>query len=474
LSHDASLRVVSTLPFPPALPQAKAPLSLIRMIPSVAQCKTEFEQARRRRRSEPMQFSDIRWEALDRFLSLGFPTTHDEEWRFTSVAALAEEIFTLAAEPAAGGAQHAGLAPLRLPDLFGTELVFVNGYYVPGASTPGSLPPGACAEPLAAVLDSSPGDVASHLTRVASFERHAFVALNTALFADGACIVVPAHTVVDKPIHVQFISTGEADMRPAMSHPRVLVVLDDGSRATIVESYGGPAAVKYLTNAVTEIVLGEDAVLDHYKLQHESTEAYHISTTQVVAARNANWSTHSISLGGSLVRHEVAVVLGGENGNCTLNGLYLADRRRLVDHHTTIDHVMGQARSRNNFKAILADQATGVFDGTIVVGPDAQKAHIRQTSRALLLSGDARIHSTAHAEMLAPEITSTQRAGARQLDENAASYMRSRGVGHAEARRLAILAFARDVLNRMPLQPLRSQFEELLQPYLDRMLGSVT
>ena len=442
------------------------------MIPSVAQCKTEFERSRRRRRSEPMQFSDIRWEALDRFLSLGFPTTRDEEWRFTSVAAMAEKIFTLAAEPA-GGAHHVGLAPFRLRDVFGTELVFVNGYYSPGASTPGDLPPGACAEPLAAILDSSPGDVAAYLTRVAPFERHAFVALNTALFADGACIVVPAHTVVEKPIHVQFISTGEADMRPAMSHPRVLVVLDDASRATIVESYAGPAGVQYFTNAVTEIVLGENAVLDHYKLQHESTEAYHITTTQVVAARNANCSAHSISLGGALVRNEVVVVLGGEDGTCALNGLYLADGRRLVDNHTTIDHVMRQARSRNVYKGILADQARGVFDGKIFVGPDAQKTDTRQTGRALLLSEDARINSTAHLEILASDITCMQRAAARQLDEDAAFYIRSRGLGRSEARRLAIVAFARDVLNRMSLRPLRSNLEELLQPHLDRMLGSV-
>ena len=418
-----------------------------------------------------MQFSDIRWEALDRFLLLGFPTTQDEAWRFTSVDAIAEEIFTLATE-SAGGAQRAGLAPFRLPDLFGTELIFVNGYYVPGASTQGNLPAGARAQPLAAVLDSSPGEVVSHLTHVAPFERHAFVALNTALFADGACIVVPAHAVVEKPIHVQFISTGEADMRPAMAHPRVLVVLDDGSRATIVESHLGPAAVKYLTNAVTEIVLGEDAVLDHYKLQHESTDAYHISTTWLRHETRTGRRTPSVWVVRSFVTKSPSC-LAARRGTAHSTGCIWRTARRLVDNHTTIDHVGRQARSRNVFKAILSDQATGVFDGTIFVGPDAHKTHTRQWSRALLLSGDARINSTAHAEMLAREITSTHRATARQLDESAAFYMRSRGLGRAEAHRLAMLAFAHDVLNRMPLQPLRSYFEELLEPHLERMLGSV-
>ena len=148
-------------------------------------------------------------------------------------------------------------------------------------------------ESILAILDSSATDIISYLARVARFERRAFVALNTALFADGACILIPTHTVLEKPIHVRFISTGEADLRPAMSNPRVLVVLDDASQATIVESYVGPKGVQYFTNAVTEIVLGENAALDHYKLQCESMEAYHTSATHVVAASGANYSAHS-------------------------------------------------------------------------------------------------------------------------------------------------------------------------------------
>jgi Fe-S cluster assembly protein SufD len=261
-------------------------------------------------------------------------------------------------------------------------------------------------------------------------------------------------------------------MKPAMSHPRVLVVLDDHSQATIVESYAGPDGVEYFTNAVTEIVLGEDAVLDHCKLQHESTEAYHIGATHVVAARSATYSAHSISLGGALVRNDVVTLLGGEGATCTLNGLYLADGERLVDNHTMIDHAMPNCVSRQRYKGILGDEARGVFSGRNIVRAGAQKTSARQINRALLLSHHARMDAKPELEMLAGEASCTQRVAVEQLDADAMSKLRSRGMGDAEARRLLVLAFSRDVLNRLRVPPLRSGVEELLQRRLDRLLGS--
>ena len=436
--------------------------------------KTEFERARRWRRGrrEPLQFGDLRCEALDRFLSLGFPTLQDDEWRFTNVAPIAEKIFTLALQ-SASDARYLSLTPLRLPDDFGTELIFVNGHILTEASTCRGLPLGARVESLSQILDSSSPDVISHLARVAPFERRAFVALNTALFADGACVLIPAHTVVEKPIHVRFISTGEADMRPAMSNPRVLVVLDDASQANIVESYVGPKGVQYFTNAVTEIVLGENAVLDHYKLQCESMQAYHTSATNVVAASGADCSRHCIHLGGALVRDEVVAVLGGQGVKCTLNGLYLADGERLVDNHTTIDHAKRRCRSHQIYNGILADRARSVFDSKIMVGADAQQTDAKQTNRTLLLSEETRISSTSHLENLAKEVHCIQRAVSRPLDREAAFYARSRGLGDAEARRLVIFAFVRDIVNRLPLQLLARGVEELFQRQLEGMLGSV-
>jgi Fe-S cluster assembly protein SufD len=305
---------------------------------------------------------------------------------------------------------------------------------------------------------------------VAPASRHAFVALNTAFLADGAFIHVPAHAVVEKPIHVLFLSTGAGNGTPLMAHPRVLVVLGDNSQASVVESYAGPEGTRYLTNAVTELVLGPHAVLDHYKLQHESVEAYHVGGTYIHAARSANCSSHSVSLGGALVRNDVVAVLDGEGGECTLNGLYLGDAQRLVDNHTTIDHAKAHCGSREIYKGILADRARGVFNGKIIVRADAQKTDAKQTNRALLLSHDAQINTKPQLEILANDVKCTHGAAVGQLDEEAVFYLRSRGIGRAEARRLLIHAFAGDVLQRMPVVAIREAVERVLQRQLARAL----
>jgi Fe-S cluster assembly protein SufD len=452
---------------------------MVSIPPPITQMKTEFERARRWRRArhEPLQFGDIRWEALDRFLTLGFPTTQDGDWRFTDVAPISEKIFTLAL-PSANDLKYLSLMPLQLPGDFATELVFVNGYFLAAEPSHAVLPTGIRLGSLSEVLDSNTTEVTSYLARVAPFAYRAFVALNTALFGDGACILIPAQSVLQKPIHLRFISTGEADRRPAMSNPRVLVVLGDQSRATVVESYVGPKGVQYFTNAVAEIVLGENAVLDYYKLQCESNEAYHTSATNLVMACGANCSRHCINAGGALARDEVVAALGGEDVKCTLNGLYMADGERLVDNHTTILHRMQRCRSHQVYNGVLAGHARGVFNGKIVVGATASQSDAIQINRTLLLSEGARIDSTKHIERLAKDAHCIQRRIIRRVGEEAGlpslahAYVRSHGIGDAEARRLVIHAFIRGMLKRLPLQPIAVGLEELLQPQLEHMIGS--
>ena len=452
---------------------------MVSIPPPITQMKTEFERARRWRRGrhEPLQFGDIRWEALDRFLTLGFPTTWDEEWRFTDVAPISEKIFTLAL-PSANDVKYLSLVPLQLPGDFATELVFVNGCFLAAEPSGAVLPTGIQLGSLSEVLDSNATEVTSYLARVAPFADRAFVALNTALFVDGACILIPTRTVLEKPIHVRFISTGEADRRPAISNPRLLVVLGDQSRANVVESYVGPKGVPYFTNAVTEIVLGENAVLDHYKLQCESNEAYHISATNLVVACGANCSRHCINAGGALVRDEVVAVLDGEDAKCSLNGLYIADGERLVDNHTAILHRMQRCRSHQVYNGVLASRARGVFDGKIVVDGAASQSDAKQTNRTLLLSEGARVDSTKHLEKLAKDAHCIQRRVIRRVGDEAQwpslvyAYVRSRGMGDAEARRLVIRVFLRGMLKRLPLQPIAVGLEALLRQQLESMIGS--
>ena len=429
----------------------------------------EYENALRRRSIEPPAWlARTRADALNRFRALGFPTPRDEEWRFTSVAPIADRAFTLGDEAAAASGRS-DVDRFRLPGSLSAEIVFVNGHYVRALSTAGRLPAGTSIESLVSALASRADDIEPYLTHLASVERQAFTALNTAFLADGAWVRIPPRVILEHPIHLLFIST-PSDGRATMSHPRVLAILGEGSQASIVESHAGPDEAAYFTNAVTEIVLGENAVLDHYKLQHEGALAYHVAATHVRAQRSASCTSHSISLGGSLVRNDVFAVLDGDGAECTLNGLYLADEQRLVDNHTTIDHAKPHCGSREIYKGVLADRARGVFNGKIIVRPDAQKTDAKQTNRALLLSEDAQINTKPQLEIFANDVKCTHGAAVGQLDDEAVFYLRSRGLAESEARRLLIHAFAADVLNRMPLESIRAGVDQVLQQRLAHAL----
>jgi Fe-S cluster assembly protein SufD len=435
--------------------------------PPVAQFKTEFERARRWRRSrrEPLQLDDIRWEALDRFLALGFPTTLDQEWRFTNIDPIAEKIFTLAAEPA-NDTTHQLLSPFPLTDEFGAQLVCLDGYCLSDVLPIRNLPAGVRLESLSKVLDSKAADVDTYLTRVALFKQQPFVAMNTALFTDGACVLIPPHTVIERPIHVRFISTGEADRRPAMSHPRVLVVVDDYSHATIVESYTGPEGVQYFTNVVREIVLGRHAALDYYQIQCEGGQAYHTSATYIVAASSAGCLAHSVNLGGELVRNEVVAVLGGESVNWSLKGLYLVDRERLIDNHTSVEHSMPYCRSNHVYHGIVTDRGKSVFDGKVRISANAHNTNAKQTNHALLLSDRAQINSAAQFENSARKANYIQRTVTRNIADEVQHYIRSRGLAEEKAHQVVIRAFVRHMLKSLDLQPLASHVGELIQQRL--------
>jgi len=413
----------------------------------------EAERIGAERRRDPAWVARIRREGLERFHALGFPTTRDEEWRFTSVAPIAEGRFALA-EDGALSARRDDLAPFEWRGDLAATLVFVNGRYAEAISNAGRLPRGVRVESLAAALPRPTTELEAHLNRVAIGDRQAFTALNAAFLVDGAFVHVPASTIVEAPIHLLFLSTGEA--QPTMAHPRVLVVLDTNSQATIVETYGGGAGAHgYFTNAVTEVVTGENAILNHYKVQRENPSAFHVGAMNLRAAKNAHVACHSISLGGALVRNDVMAVLDGEGAGCTLNGLYLSDGTRLVDNHTTIDHAQPHCGSREIYKGILAGRARAVFNGKIVVRPDAQKTDAKQTNKALLLSEEAQIHTKPQLEIFANDVKCTHGAAIGQMDDEAIFYLRSRGLSEHEARHVLIRAFAGDVLNQMPLEPLR-------------------
>jgi Fe-S cluster assembly protein SufD len=368
----------------------------------------------------------IREEARRRFADLGFPTTHDEDWRFTSIA------------------------PISRTDFEGRTGL---------PACPAALPRGV------EISKLSESSVEPYLARYASYQSNAFVALNTANFEDGLFIHIARGAVIEQPI--ELIVQSSANGHPTASHPRILVVAEPDSHATIVETYTGSGGA-YLTNCVTEIVAGDHAVVDHYKLQTEGAHAFHVSTLQIQLGRDANFRSHSLSFGGALVRNDVNAVLS-EGCECTLNGLYLVGGEQHIDNHTSIDHAKPHAASHELYKGILEGHSTAVFNGKILVRKDAQKTDAKQTNKNLVLSEDAVINTKPELQILADDVRCTHGATIGQLDPEGIFYLQSRGIGLADARDLLIYAFARDIVDRIKVASLREQLEKLL---LEKLHGT--
>jgi Fe-S cluster assembly protein SufD len=394
-------------------------------------------------------FRELRRKAIDRFASAGFPSGKEEAWRHTDVSGLAGVPF----RPATGTPNPAQFAGLAKGPLKGCQIAFVDGRYAPAFSSL-DLPAGVRVMSLAAVLRDDPRRVEPWLGRHASWEQSAFAALNTAFVNDGAFVFVPRGMAFETPIHLLFISSlhGEA----YVTHPRILLVLEEGAQATVVQSWLGPAGGSYWTNAVTEAVLGDGAILDLTKVQRESHEAFHLETLQVSQGRGSTFTHHSISLGARLSRNDTGTALG-EGAECSLLGLYEVAGSQLVDHHTAIDHAKPHATSRELYKGVLDGTARAVFDGKIVVRPGAQKTSAIQTNRNLLLSKEALVHTKPQLEIFANDVKCKHGATIGQLDEAMLFYMRSRGIGLAEARRLLVLAFAAEIVDTVKSPAVRSQ-----------------
>ncbi len=408
-------------------------------------------------RGEPSWLGALRRKALERFADLGFPTTRDEEWRYTSVAPIAKTPFRVAASRRRNGVSRRDLEHVLFGGPECTLLVFVNGHYAPELSHLLPLPEGVKAGSLADFLEREPALVEPHLARHARFEDQAFVALNTAFLKDGAFVHVPRMKVLSEPIHLLFVTTGNS--APPVSHPRNLIVVEEGSQAAIVENYVTLSGGAYFTNAVTEVVAGESSVVDHCKLQREGEEACHVCTIQSHLGRNSRLSSHAVTLGGALVRNDVNSVLDAEGAECVLNGLYLAVGCQHMDNHTFIDHARPEGTSREFYKGILAGASHGVFNGKIRVRKDAQKTDARQTNRNLLLSEAALVDTKPQLEIHADDVKCNHGATIGQLDEDALFYIRSRGVDEARARSLLVHAFASDIVERIPVEPVRTGLE---------------
>ncbi len=345
-------------------------------------------------------------------------------------------------------------------------LVFLNGHFSPEHSTLQGIPDGVIVKSLGQAIRENTDQVANNIAGYPESFEHAFATLNTAHLRDGAFVFVPKNTLLEKPIHLFYLTTATTD--PVVTYPRTLVVAEAGAEATILEEYTGQEGDVYLTNAVTEVVVGENARVDHLVLQHQSREAFHVGATHARLERNSNYFNNIISFGGKIARNDPTAVLGGEGGHASLDGLYLVGENQLIDSHTAIDHALPNCTSHELYKGILRDNGHGVFNGKIFVRKDAQKTDSKQSNTNLLLSELASIDTKPQLEIFADDVKCTHGATIGRLDDKSIFYLRARGIGLEDARTMLVYAYAAEILEHVRNQAVREYAFTLLDQRLEK------
>jgi Fe-S cluster assembly protein SufD len=406
----------------------------------------------------------IRRDAMHRLMELGFPTTRQEEWRFTNVSPIMKNAFHPIFRYELNGVSKSDIQPYLVEGA--VQMVFINGLYSPELSDSGLFPAGVVAGSLKDMVKDQTVNIQSYIHQWKMGEENAFTMLNTAFLWDGAFLSVRQGVVLENPVQLLFIQTDREQMYA--SQPRNLIVAGIESQFKIIETYIGLGNNTYLTNSVTELVLGDHSVVEHEKCQVENINAYHIGTTYVQMQAASHYTSNSISLGGAIVRNNIIACLDAEGSECTLNGLSLGRGTQVIDNHTVIDHSKPRCSSHELYKSILDDGSKGIFNGKVFVRKDAQKTDAKQTNKTLLLSDDATMNTKPQLEIFADDVKCTHGATIGQLDDEQLFYLRSRGIDLDAARDILTSAFAREVIDRITIEPLRRQIHLMIQHHLDK------
>ena len=345
------------------------------------------------------------------------------------------------------------------------RLVFVNGHWRPDLSTAAALPPGVVLTGLAAAAASHPGLIEEHLGRVGAVDGHAMLALNASHATDGAVLALAAGVTQEQPVELVFIGAG-SEGAPLSWHPRLVLVAGAGSRATVVEHHLSLGGQPTFANSATELSLGGGANLRHYKVQREAAGAYHIATLTGRLERDAGYEGFLLTLGGHLSRNEVRLVLDGPGASARLGAAYLVRDRQHCDVTTLIDHASPDCSSRQLVKGVIDGEARGVFQGKVLVRPDAQRTDAHQLNRALLLSDLAQIDTKPELEIHADDVKCSHGATVGDLDETALFYLRARGIDRDGARALLIGAYVGEAIAEVSDEAVRTSFEALATTWL--------
>ncbi len=397
---------------------------------------------------QPQWARELRESARARFDKIGYPSTADERWRFTNVGAITR------IEWAADGptSDDINLDPFQIPDLDAALAVFIDGQLRADLSDLSGLGEGVVCEPLIEALSRT--GVADRLGAQSATLTDGFTALNDASFGSGLYIEVQEGFAAHRPIHVLSLAT--SGDTPIAAHPRNLIVAGKNARVQVIEHYNAVSdEIVNLNNAVTEVFADEDAFVEHYLLERESERGYNISTLFIRQGARSVVHSHTVLLGGAIVRNNVVPTLAGEKAHCLINGLYVAHNEQHLDNQMRVRHAAPNCESRQYYKGIMNDKSRGVFTGRIIVDKAGQGTDAIQTNRNMLLSDDARVNARPQLEIYADDVKCTHGATTGRVDDEAVFYFRSRGLSEEVARAMLIYAFAAEGFDRMQLAPVR-------------------
>ncbi|PYS20716.1 MAG: Fe-S cluster assembly protein SufD [Acidobacteria bacterium] len=440
------------------------------MIPELVTAVSRYEEAFRqatlgRRADEPEWLQSLRENSFAQFEQAGFPNVKQEDWKYTNVTSIAKANFvpvlkSNGTELSKDG-DHGGLAPFTYTETRESRLVFVNGMFRAERSSTLAFPENVVAMDLRDALHNT-----QYEKTVREYLEHpvlanGFAALNTALFTSGLFLKVPRGIAIEAPIHLLFVGEGVTKSSPPAAFPRIMIVAEENSAATIIESYVSPSDDSiYLTNAIVDLSLADGARVEHYKIQRESMGAFHIAATRAELGPNSAYHTTTVNFGAALSRHDIHVQMDHEGAECAVDGLYMVDGNQHADTHSTIDHRQPHCSSHQLYKGILDGKSRAVFNGKVFVRHGAQQTVAQQTNKNLLLSNEARVDTKPQLEIFADDVKCAHGAAIGQLEEDELFYLESRGINPALARNMLTYGFAEEVIEKIKIESIKRELDE--------------
>jgi Fe-S cluster assembly protein SufD len=414
-------------------------------------------RALRSRAHEPAWLAELRDRSFELFARTGLPTVKEEEWKYTNVAQIEKTSFTPVIELNGAGINQQELQAATYDEARDSRFVFVNGVFRKDLSTTGGFTDELVALDFATALQT-PEYEETIRRSLEKQNENGFAALNAALFSTALFLRFPRGVATPSPVHLLFLTAAANGDQPA-SFPRVLVHAEPGSTATLIESYTGRPGRPYLTNARLNLVVDDEARITHYKVQRESSDAFHVAATEVKLGRNSLYQTTSINLGARISRHDIDVRMDHEGAECRVDGLYMIEGSQHTDTHSVIDHRQPHCTSRQLYKGILDGKSRAVFNGKVFVRHGAQQTDAQQTNKNLLLSKEAQIDTKPQLEIFADDVKCTHGAAVGQLEEDELFYLESRGINPALARNMLTYGFAEEVIEKIKIDSIKRELD---------------